>query len=96
MDIQNAMEVLRRIRNDIEKDHEKENIDISALDTALRSMGRDVEVEATGIYRMNGFYGTCPKCGRAIVHVNYCPKCGQAIKLPERKKENHERSTNEN
>lgn len=95
MDIQNAMEVLRRIRNEIETSHGTENIDISALDTALQSMERDVKAEATGIYRMNGFYGNCPKCGRTIVYVNYCPKCGQAIKLPKRKKENHERSTNE-
>lgn len=95
MDIQNAIEVLRRIQHEIEKDHGKENIEVSALDTALQSMERDIKVEATGIYRMNGFYGNCPKCGRTIVYVNYCPKCGQAIKLPERKKGNHERSTNE-
>lgn len=93
MKIQTAIEVLSCIKSEIEKTHGTV-MDVDALNTALQSMKRDIKMEADGIYRMNGFYGKCPKCGRVIVRVNYCPKCGQAIHVPKRKKENDERSAN--
>ena len=94
MEIQNAIEILSCIKSEIERTHGAAR-DVDALNMALQSMERDIKMEADGFYMPNGFYGTCTKCGRAIVRVNYCPKCGQAIQIPKRKKENDARSTND-